>query len=145
MSEDYRIVEVRESLPAGGVGVRVRVRLSGCPSRRWSRGVCARLASELVGHAAIGQLRHNEILQGDQILIEGVEEREAPALAYALQRAVDATNQALAGEQSSTVKAAQKEGDAIADQIAPDPRSVLTSTSSLANTGDMATPSRWFG
>jgi hypothetical protein len=120
MSEDYRIVKVRgEPLAAERVGVRVRVQLSGCPSGRWSRDVSARLASELVGHAAVGHLRLNEIVQGDQIVLEGVEASEAPALADALQRAVDAANQALAGEESSTANMAQQEADAIAAQIAP--------------------------
>lgn len=102
MSEDYRSVEVRESLPTGSVGVRVRVRLSGRPSRRWSRGVRARLASELVGYASVDHLHLNEIVQGDEIVLEGVEEWEAPTLPAALQRAIDATNRALAAEPSAT-------------------------------------------
>ena len=38
MSEDYQIVSRArgEPLPEGCTGVRVRVQLSGCPSRRWS-------------------------------------------------------------------------------------------------------------
>ncbi len=148
MSEDYCIVEVGgEPLSAGSVGVRVRVRLSGCPSRRWSRDVTARLASELVRHAAVGHLRLNvnELVQGDQIVLEGVEESEAPALAAALERAVDATNQAPAGEQSSTANVAQEQADAIAEQIAPQPTSVLRCARSPTDTGDEAAPSRWFG
>src|SRR4051795_10225784 len=96
MSEQYRIVgEGRgEPLPAGRVGVRVRIPLSGCPSRRWSRDLSARLTNELVGHEAVGHLRLNDIVQGDQLVLEGVEAREAPALADALRRAVDATNRA---------------------------------------------------
>ena len=109
MSEDYRIVEVRgEPLPAGGAGVLVRARLSGCPSRRWSSAVSARLASELVGRAAAGRLRMDELVQGDQIAFEGVEASEAPALGDALQRAVEATNQASAVARSPAVDAAQE-------------------------------------
>jgi hypothetical protein len=136
MSEDFRIIEVRgEPLPAGSVGVRVRVRLSGCPSRRWSRDVIARLGNELVGHASVGYLRLNEIVQGDQIILEGVEGNEAPALADALRRAVDATNQTSTIEQSSTANVSQEEADAIADQIAREP----------AGERDQVTPSRWCG
>jgi hypothetical protein len=143
MSEDYRIVEVSgEPLPAGSVGVRVRVRLSGCPSRRWSRNVSARLANELVGHAAVGHLRLNELVQGDQIVLEGVEESEAPALAVALERVVDATNQAPAAEQSAAANAAQEQADAIAEQIAPQPTSVLRRARSPTDTNES---SRWFG
>ncbi len=121
MSEDYRIVDVRgEPLPTGRVGARVRVRLTGCPSSRWSRAVSARLVNELVGHEAVGHLRLNEIVQGDQIVLEGVEAREAPALAVALRRAVDATNQALTGESGPEAESnmAQDEANAIAAEIA---------------------------
>ena len=94
MSEDYRIVSRArgEPLPEGCTGVRVRLRLSGCPSRRWSRDFAAQLSRELVGHAAVGHLRVsvNDVVQGDQIVLEGVEQREAPALGHALQQAVDA-------------------------------------------------------
>ncbi len=143
MSEDYRIVEVSgEPLPAGSVGVRVRVRLSGCPSRRWSRDLSARLANELVGHAAVGHLRLNELVQGDQLVLEGVEQSEAPTLAAALERAVDATNQVPAAEQSAAANAAQGQADAIAEQIAPQPTSVLRGARSPT---DPSESSRWFG
>ena len=146
MSEDYCIVEVGgEPLSAGSVGVRARVRLSGCPSRRWSRDVSARFASELAGHTGVGHLRLNELVQGDQIVLEGVEESEPPALAAALERAVHATNQAPAGEQSSTANVAQEQADAIAEQTAPQPTSVLRRARSPTDTGDEAAPSRWFG
>ncbi len=145
MSEDHRIVEVRgEPLPAGGAGVLVRVRLSGCPSRQWSRAVSARLASELVGRAAVGHLRMDELVQDDQIALEGVAASEAPALADALQRAVDATNQALAGEQSPTATEVAQEAGAVAEQIA-EPRSALSGARAAAYTGVKANVSQWFG
>ncbi len=81
-----------EPLTPGHVGVRVRVQLNGCPSRAWSRQLQARLAAELVGHAAVGHLRLGEIIQGDEIVLDGVEQRETAALANALRRTVDATN-----------------------------------------------------
>jgi hypothetical protein len=96
MAERHTIVgEARgEPLPAGRVGVRLHVPLSGSPSGRWSRDLSARLTTELTGQSAVGHLRLNDIVQGDHIVLEGVEEREAPNLADALQRAVDATNDA---------------------------------------------------
>jgi hypothetical protein len=96
MAERHTIVsEARgEPLPTGRVGVRLFVPLSGSPSGRWSRDLSARLTTELTGQSAVGHLRLNDIVQGDQIVLEGVEEREAPSLADALQRAVDATNNA---------------------------------------------------
>jgi hypothetical protein len=84
--------------------------------------VSAHLVSELVGHEAIGHLRLNEIVQGDQIVLEGVEAREAPALAVALRRAVDATNHALMDESSPTANMGQEEANAIAAEIARESR-----------------------
>ena len=98
MSEDHHIVSRArgEPLAAGSVGVRVRIQLSGYPSRGWMRDLGGCLTRELVGHPAIGHLRLNvnDIVQGNEIVLEGVEEREAPSLARALQRAVDAANHA---------------------------------------------------
>jgi ribosomal protein S27AE len=94
MGEQHRIVGPAsgEPLPDGHVGVRVRIPLSGCPSARWSRDLSARLTNELVGHPAIGHLRLNDIVQGDHIVLEGVEDREASLLWDALASAVTATN-----------------------------------------------------
>jgi hypothetical protein len=121
MHEDHRIISEAhgEPLPAGRVGVRVSVRLSGHPSRRWSRDLAARLARELTGHRAVGHLRLNvnEIVQGDQIVLEGVEGQEAPELAAALQRAVDAANQAIADEPKRPGNVSQQEADAIASEV----------------------------
>jgi hypothetical protein len=121
MSEHHRIVgEARgEPLPAGRVGVRVRIPLSGCPSRRWSRDLSARLSNELVGHAAVGHLRLNDIVQGDELVLEGVEAREAQAIAGALRRAVDATNAACAATPEPPTGAEHGDADAIAHEIAP--------------------------
>jgi hypothetical protein len=120
MSEHYQIVsDARgEPLPAGSVGVRVRFQLSGCPSGQWSHVLRARLASELAGHTTVGHMRLNGIVQGAQIVLEGVEASEAPTLASSLRRAVEAANQACTGEQNATANVAQEEADAIANQIA---------------------------
>ena len=94
MAERHTIVsEARgEPLPKGRVGARLYVPLSGSPSGRWSRDLSARLTTELAGRSAVGHLRLNDIVQGDHIVLEGVEEGEASHLADALQRAVEATN-----------------------------------------------------
>jgi hypothetical protein len=122
MPEHHRIVgePSGESLPAGRVGVRLRVALSSCPSPRWSRNLSARLANELTGEPAVGHMRLNDIVQGDHIVLEGVEAREAPNLAGALRRAVDATNQACAsaeGPSPTASNVAEHEAVAIADQV----------------------------
>jgi hypothetical protein len=127
MPEYYEIIsDARgEPRPAGCVGVRVYVRLSGCPSRGWSQALGARLATELTGHAAVGHLRINinEIVQGDQIVLEGVEPSEVPALAQSLQRAIDGANRAATTDPHRAPNATQQEAEAIAGQIdANEPR-----------------------
>jgi hypothetical protein len=121
MSEDYQIINRAhgEPLPEGYTGVRIRVQLSGRPSRRWSRDLAARLSQELLGHAAVGHLRLNvnDIVQADQIVLEGVEQREAPALGDALEQAVDAANRASTGTPNAPSNMAQKEADGIARTI----------------------------
>lgn len=120
MSEHHEIISHArgEPRPAGCVGVRIYVRLSGCPSRSWSQALGARLATELTGHAAVGHLRINvnEIVQGDQIVLDGVESSEAPALAQTLQRAIDGTNQAATAPHQAA-NATPREAEAIAGQI----------------------------
>src|SRR4051812_40737135 len=118
--EQHRIVGPAsgEPLPDGRVGVRVRIPLSGCPSRRWSRDLSARLANELVGHPAVGHLRLNDIVQGDQMVLEGVEEREAPLLSDALARAVTATNAECTTDRAPAANVSQPSADAIAGAIA---------------------------
>jgi hypothetical protein len=81
------------------------------------------LYREFVGHAAVGHLRLDEIVQGDQIVLDGVEASEAPTLAGSLRRAVDATNRALVQGHEPAAKVAQDEADAIARQVEPGPGS----------------------
>lgn len=149
MSEDHTIISdvSGESLPAGRVGVRVRVQLSGCPSGRWSRALIAHLCEELAGQTGVGHLRLNQIVQGDQVILEGVEASEAPAVADSLRRAVDATNQACTGGQNSPPNVAQQEADSIAHQVTLGRRSVPTTVRFASDIGerDQVTPSRWFG
>ena len=124
MTEDYRIISQGRGEPrvAGDVGVCVRVQLSGCPSARWSRNLGGRLTNELVGHAAVGHLRINvnELVQGDQIVLDGVEADEAPALAEALRRAVDGANRAATDDADWVPNVPQREADDIAGQISLD-------------------------
>jgi len=119
MTEDHHIVgRARgEPLPAGRVGIRVRVQLSGCPGPRWSRALSARLAVELVGHGAVGHLRLNDLVQGDQIVLEGVEASETPSLTKALQRAVGAANHASTGPPDRGQNVTEQVADAVASDI----------------------------
>lgn len=121
MSEQYEIISRPrgEPRPAGSVGVTIRVRLSGVPSRRWCHAFAGRLVTELAGHTPVGHLRinRNEIVQGDQIVLDGVERSEAPALAEPLRRAIYAANQAADAEPHPGRNASQREADAVAGQI----------------------------
>lgn len=121
MFEHYEIISQArgEPRPAGCVGVRIRVRLSGVPSRRWCHTFAGRLVTELTGHASVGHLRVNtdEIVQGDQIVLEGVERSEASALAQPLRRAIDAANRAAKLQPNPARNVSQREADAVAGQI----------------------------
>src|SRR4051795_7057256 len=118
-TEQHRIVgpATGEPLSDRDVGVRVRIPLSGCPSQRWSRDLSARLTNELVGHPAVGHLRLNDIVQGDRIVLEGVEEREATLLWDALARAVTATNAECTTDREPVANVSQPRADAIAGAI----------------------------
>ena len=124
MSETHQIAGAPrgEPLAAGRVGARVRVPLSGPPSSRWSRALGGQLAKELSGHTAVGHLRLGELVQGSDLVLEGVEECEATALGECLQRAVAATNAALEPEPSRSVNMPQTAAEAIAVQVVPAPR-----------------------
>jgi hypothetical protein len=119
MSEHHQIVSDASGEPqvTGSVGVRVRIRLSGCPSRRWSQALRSNLSKELVGHTSVGHIRLNGIVQGDEIVLEGVEAGEAPTLAGSIQRAVEATNRAEIHEDNAPGNMAQTDADAVAGQI----------------------------
>jgi hypothetical protein len=132
--EEHHIVGLArgEPLPEGRVGVRMRFPLSGSPSPRWSRDLRARLALELTGHASVGHLRLNEIVQGLEIVLEGVESGEASTIAGAVERAVDAANDDCADgkdvDQGQRIR--QTEADAVAHEVRasqrrPDPETPM--------------------
>jgi len=54
--------------------------------------MCARLATSLTGHAAIGHLKLDHLVQGSDIVIEGVESGEAEHLGPVLRAAIEAAN-----------------------------------------------------
>ena len=121
MSEGYRIIGQLRGEPRalGDVGVRVRVQLSGHPSRRWSRDLGAQLTQEFVGHPGTAHLRVNvnELVQGDEILLDGVEDRDTSALADSLWRAVEAANRANTDKARCVPNVTQREADTVASHI----------------------------
>jgi hypothetical protein len=98
MSDQHHIVGPArgEPLAEGAVGARVVVPLSGTPDAHWSTVLAGRLVTALTGHAAVGHLRFDACVQGATIVLEGVEDEEAPELGLVLREAVEATNRAVA-------------------------------------------------
>lgn len=124
MSESHHIVGgvSAEPLPAGRVGARLRVPLSGMPSRRWSQALSAHLTSDLTGRRAVGHLLIDDIVQGSDLVLEGVEDPGAPALGPALEQAVTAANRACEGpdDHPPATNMPQERADAIAQQVGLD-------------------------
>ena len=131
ISEDFRIISAPrgEARALGDVGVCVRVQLSGYPSRRWSHDMGARLTTELLGHPGAAHLHVNvdELIQGNEIVLAGIEDRDTPGLASALQRAVDAANRADSHE-DRVPNVTQREADAVASHMRVDESSPGTIT-----------------
>ncbi len=130
MSEQHNIVGLAraEPLPSGRVGFCLRFPLAGSPSPRWSHDFRARLSAELTGHAAVGHLRLNEVVRGQEIVLEGVETAEASNIAGAVERAVDCTNRdCVDGEDAGqSTNHSQAQADAVARDVGasqrrPDP------------------------
>ncbi len=86
-----------ETLPADRAGARIRLRLDSAPTPRWSSALAAHLATDLTGCAAVGHLRLNRIVQGAELVLEGVEAGAAERMGSALRGAVAAANGACEG------------------------------------------------
>ena len=128
MSEEHQIVGLArgEPLPEGRVGVCLRFPLSGTPSARWSRDLTARLGGELTGRTAVGHLRLNQIVQGREIVLEGVEADEASHIGGAVERAVDAANDDCADNKHGDARedAPQTAAHALAHEVGVSQRQV---------------------
>ncbi len=121
MPETHQIADGVRATPraAGNVGASLRVPLTGAPSPRWSRALTAHLATDLTGHAAVGHLRIKDVVQGSELVLDGVEEREAPALGRCLRVAVDAANRACAADEArpNPCNMDQSKADSIAREV----------------------------
>jgi hypothetical protein len=87
-------------LATGQVGARVRVPLDSPPSPRWSRSLAAHLAADLTGHPAVGHLRLDAVVQGADVVLEGVEPAEAELLGPVLRGAIEAANASCAEDEA---------------------------------------------
>ncbi len=96
MPEHHEITGAAHGAPlaAPHVGARVRVPLDAPPTPRWSRAFAAHLVTGLVGHPAVGHLRLDGVVQGADIVLDGVEPAEAEHLGPVLVHAVETANRA---------------------------------------------------
>jgi hypothetical protein len=107
-----------EPLEEGRVGARVRVPLTGTPSPRWSQALISHLSGDLTGHAHVGHLRLGEIVQGRDLVLDGVEDPEAPELGRCLRGAVDAANRCCEADQPrEPANMPRERAQAIADAV----------------------------
>jgi hypothetical protein len=74
------------------IGARVRIPLDTPPSPRWSNALASALSRGLVGHPAVGHLHLDNVVQGAEIVLDGVEPREAELLGPVLLEAIEAAN-----------------------------------------------------
>lgn len=110
-----------EALPPDRAGACVRVPLDAPPTPRWSSVLTAHLATALTGHRAVGHLRLNRLVQGHEIVLEGVEEAEAERLGPALREAIAAANRACCADDDDAAERpcnmAQQEADRLARTV----------------------------
>ena len=121
MGETHQLIGAvqGEPLAEGRVGARLRVPLTGTPGPHWSRAFGSHLAQELTGHRAVGHLQLNDVVQGRELVLDGVEPGEAPALGDCLSRAVEAANCACAADASAQrLNMSAGEAEAIAERVA---------------------------
>ena len=96
MTEHHEIVGPARGLPrdARTVGACVRIVLDAPPTPRWSEALAVHLAAGLTGHPAVGHLTLNNVVQGAEIVLDGVEREEAELLGPVLREAIEAANRA---------------------------------------------------
>jgi hypothetical protein len=99
MAEHHAITGPARGEPrsARHVGACVRLPLDAAPTPRWSQALSAHLHTGLLGHPAVGHLGLDRVVQGTDIVLDGVEVAEAALLGPVLRGAIDAANRACAG------------------------------------------------
>jgi hypothetical protein len=108
-----------EPLAAGQTGARVRIPLDTPPSPRWSNALASALMTRLAGHPAVGHLHLDNVVQGAEIVLDGVEPREAELLGPVLLEAIEAANRVCpdATEQTGPPNMDQAEAEKVARAV----------------------------
>jgi hypothetical protein len=100
-------------LPAGAVGASIRIALDSPPSPRWSQAFSARLTRALLGGPSVAHLSLDRAVQGADIVLDGIENRQAEQLGDALRLAIEAANGAT-DDPAPARNMKQSDADAIA-------------------------------
>jgi hypothetical protein len=89
------------------------------PDAHWSTVLAGQLVTALAGHSKVGHLRFDGLVQGCEIVLEGVEDDEARELGPVLRKAVDATNRVVArgGPPAAPRNMDQEHADRIAADV----------------------------
>jgi hypothetical protein len=123
MAEHHEITGPARGEPrvAECVGACVRLSLESPPTPRWAQALTSHLLTGLTGHPAVGHLRLNNVVQGAEIVLQGVEPPEAELLGPVLRSAIQAANRACAdgaGPAGRPLNMDQAEADAVASTVA---------------------------
>jgi hypothetical protein len=106
-----------ETLPPGHVGACVKFPLDAPPTARWSDALTARLATSITGHAGIGHLKLDHLVQGADIVLEGVEPDAAEDLGPALKDAIAAANRVCEDDGPSACNMEPREAEKMAQAV----------------------------
>jgi hypothetical protein len=110
-----------EPRDAQHVGVCVRLALDAAPTARWSTALGAHLHRGLAGHPAVGHLELDHLVQGADIVLDGVEPAEAELLGPVLRVAIDAANRSCdRAEHAMTPNMEPAEAAAVASAVVVD-------------------------
>lgn len=103
-----------------------------------------RLADELVGDAAVRQLRREELVYGGEVVAQKIEPADMGTLKVALRRAVAATNQAHRRDRSAITRKAESR-EAAVPQLPHEDLRALARLRAATHAMLERAPSRWFG
>jgi hypothetical protein len=96
--EEHRFIAAPRGEPMSDAraGARVRIALDSPPGPRWSDAFASHLTRELMGMPGVARLSLDHAVQGDDVVLEGVELEEGQRIGPALKASLEAANRACA-------------------------------------------------